>query len=69
MYRLIRQQISDINPDVYMEENNKSKIKELKEKLLKMIDSALSAESPCAPDLLKLAQQAIENSTDFYLKN
>lgn len=55
MYRLIRQQINDINPDVYMEENNKPKIKELKEKLLKMIDSALSNESPCASELLKLA--------------
>ena len=52
-----------------MEENNKPKIKELKEKLLKMIDSALSTESPCAPELLKLAQQAIEASSDFYLKN
>ena len=52
-----------------MEETNKPEIKELKDQLLKKIDAALSSESPCAPDLLKLAQQAIERSNDFYLKN
>ncbi|CAL6018093.1 Conserved_hypothetical protein [Hexamita inflata] len=69
LYKLIKQQITDINPQMYMDERNKNDIQVIQSHILAKLDNCILNLIPGAIEIQRLVEQAINISTDYYLKN